>query len=154
LYQKGFFKDLSGKICICQKVLYLCTILIKTQIMSAITELHTNLAERIVNELKSIGVETVTKVGDCTIDICFTFEADYIQETLKTALFRVFWRGEVEYLCAGVGFFDGYEITRGWSKQLDISEIISTYQTDKTRVEAENQKTKKFQEQFPHMFKK
>ena len=97
------------------------------------------LCEKICLLLNERGYQFHVDDSSCRLDICL--EVGKIKQNQFTnAIIAIFWASDgisnyIQYLGAGLGYSDGYEIKRGWTKNLTPEEAIQCYEEDIERVE-------------------
>ena len=97
-----------------------------------------DMANKVAKEIIKIGYDVEIIYDSGTIDIVVIMDYDGIDsDTIKglnVGIFRVFWSDNgdyrLRYLGVGIGHFDGYEIKRGWSPNLEITEVSSILNKD------------------------
>lgn len=106
----------------------------ETQPPQSLSEKQIRLANEIANEVVKTGLDAIIIYDSHTIDVKIIY-GNKFRESLSTGLFRVSWSGtddnKIRYLGVGVGYYDGYEIKRGWSKNININEVQNIVKTDK-----------------------
>ena len=109
-----------------------------------INQIH--LANEIANAVIKLGLDAKIEYDSGTIDVVIAVVPEVIKQ-LNIARFRVFWSSvgdfKVQYLCAGYGYCDGYEIKRGWTKDLELKDIADVLIQDIARIDNLGQIRKK-----------
>ena len=85
-------------------------------------------------EIASIGIDCEIVYDFCTIDISVVMDSDMRMRNLNVGRFRVFWASDgdnkLQYLGVGIGHYDGYEIKRGWTSNLEINSVANVLKKD------------------------
>jgi len=109
-------------------------IIIETQPPKSLSNKQIRLSKEIANEVVKTGLDATIEYDSGTIDIKIIY-GNKFSEGLSTGRFRVFWSrtgdNKIQYLGVGVGHYDGYEIKRGWSDDLNINEVQNFVKKDK-----------------------
>lgn len=105
-----------------------------TTISQSISYTQINLAKQIADIIAALGIDCNIQYDSCTIDIVTIMNGEP-NNGLNRGIFRVFWSSnntnKIKYLGVGAGHYDGYQINRGWSKELQMHEIADTLIKDK-----------------------
>lgn len=92
------------------------------------------MAQQIAENITSMGIDVIIEYDNCTIDIIVVMDSDPKMKGLSTGRFRVFWAAnednKIQYLKVGIGHYDGYEIKRGWSNNIEIKDVVNVLATD------------------------
>lgn len=101
---------------------------------ASLTDKQKRLANEIANEVVKTGLDAIIQYDSGTIDIIVNYGVKHTP-SLSNGRFRVFWSStgdnKIQYLGVGLGHYDGYEIKRGWSKDLDINQIQDVVKKDR-----------------------
>ena len=93
-----------------------------------------DLAKKVAKKITSIGANANIQYDIGTIDITVVMDLDTKMKGLNIGRFRVFWssngENKLQYLGVAIGHFDGYEIKRGWSSNLEIKDVASVLKKD------------------------
>lgn len=99
-----------------------------------LTYKQVEIANRVAKEIIKIGTDAKIKYDSGTIDIVVVMDLNPKIKGLDVGRFRVFWASngdnKLQYLGVGIGHYDGYEIKRGWSSNLEIKEVSSILKKD------------------------
>lgn len=123
-YERGLFAK-GGK---------LGKIIKNTQPTPTLSPKQIRLANEIAKEVVKTGLDATIKYDRSSIDIEIIY-GNKFSESLSKGLFRVFWSrtgdNNIQYLGVGVGHYDGYQIKRGWSNDININEVQHFVKKDK-----------------------
>lgn len=99
-----------------------------------LTYKQVDIAKKVAEKIASIGANANIKYDSGTIDIITVMDLDTKMKGLNVGIFRVFWSSngdyKLKYLGVGIGHFDGYEIKRGWSSNIEIKDVASVLKKD------------------------
>lgn len=100
---------------------------------STLTYKQIDMADKVAKEIIKIGYDAEVQYDSGTIDILVAMDLDG-DKCLNTGRFRVFWAyngdNKLQYLGVGRGHFDGYEIKREWTCDIEIKEVSSILKKD------------------------
>ena len=100
---------------------------------NTLTYKQVDMADKVAKEIIKIGSDAKVQYDSGTIDILVVMDLDG-NKNFNTGRFRVFWASngdnKLQYLGVGIGHFDGYEIKRGWSSNIEIKEVSSILKKD------------------------
>ena len=95
-----------------------------------------DMANKVAKEIIKTGSNAIIAYDSGTIDIEVIADNSGKSNGLNIGRFRVFWSGtgnnELKYLGVGIGHFDGYEIKRGWSADIEIRDVSILLKKDIT----------------------
>lgn len=101
---------------------------------NTLTYKQVSMANEVAKEIASIGIDCEIVYDSCTIDIMVVMDSDVRMRDLNVGRFRVFWAGDgdnkLQYLGVGIGHYDGYEIRRGWTSDLEINAVANVLKKD------------------------
>lgn len=101
---------------------------------SSLSEKQINMADKIAKEIAKIGQNAQITYDSGTIDVTVIMNKEIESNGLNIGRFRVFWDrysdNKIKYLGVGIGYFDGYEIKRGWSDDIEISDVSRILKKD------------------------
>ena len=101
---------------------------------NTLTYKQVDMADKVAKEIIKIGSDAKIQYDSGTIDILVVMDLDAKMKGLNVGRFRIFWASngdnKLQYLGVGVGHYDGYEIKRGWSSNLEIKEVSSMLKKD------------------------
>jgi hypothetical protein len=101
---------------------------------NTLTYKQVDIANKVANEIIKLGYDAQIAFDLCTIDIIVVMDSDVKMRGLNKGIFRVFWSSKgdnkLNYLGVGIGHYDGYEIKRGWSPNLEIKQVTSILKKD------------------------
>ena len=101
---------------------------------STITYKQVSMANEVAKEIASIGIDCKIEYSRYTIDIIVVMDSDQKMYGLNLGTFRVFWDSnednKLQYLGVGIGHYDGYEIKRGWTSNLEINSVANVLKKD------------------------
>jgi hypothetical protein len=99
-----------------------------------LTYKQVDIAKKVAEKIVSIGANANIQYDSGTIDIIVVMDLDPKMKGLNVGRFRVFWSSngdnKLQYLGVGIGHFDGYEIKRGWSSNLEIKDVAYLLKKD------------------------
>ena len=109
-------------------------IIVETQPPQTLSEKQIRLSNQIANEIIKTGLNAIIKYDSGTIDVVIIY-GNKFSEGLSRGIFRVFWSrtgdNKIQYLGVGAGYFDGYEIKRGWSQNIETDEVQNIVKKDR-----------------------
>jgi hypothetical protein len=101
---------------------------------NTLTYKQVDMADKIAKEISKIGYDAKIKYDSGTIDVEVIADISGKPNHFNVGIFRVFWSSKgdnkIKYLGVGIGHFDGYEIKRGWSPEIEIKQVSSILKKD------------------------
>jgi hypothetical protein len=99
-----------------------------------LTYKQVDMANKVAKEIVKIGIDAKIVYSSGTIDIEILADGSGKSTGFNNGIFRIFWsrdgNNKIQYLGVGIGYYDGYEIKRGWSNDIEIKDVKSILKKD------------------------